>query len=976
MPSLKGNISMPAVCAAILFALFSSSASFGQYTISTVAGGGPNGLAALSSSIGYPGSIAFDSSGNAYIADASSSLILKVKPGGSTGTVTIVAGNGSTGYSGDGGPATSATLDGPVGVALDSAGNIYIADTGNNRIRVVNTGAQTATIAGVSIQPGFIATVAGTGVEGYAGDGAAATSAQLYGPLGVFVDGSGNVFIGDSLNDAVREVSASTGNIQTVAGNGTYCADPTTACGDGGVATSANLDLPSGVFVDASGNIYIADTYTARIRVVNAGTGVITTIAGAYYQTQGGTECAPYVNPNPPNPPIAATAAQLCAPTGVYVDSAGDIFIVDSYNSVIDEVASGSSNITTVAGTGTAGYSGNTGAATSAQLDSPNYAFVDNSGDIYVADTDNYVIREVTGGNINAAIGNNSPSYSGDGGAATDAQLNAPNGVFVAGSDSVYIADTDSAVIRLANLGTSAVTINGIAIQPSDIQTVAGDAKAPCQSPTSTPACNDGSPALSAQFDSPSGVATDAAGNIYIADTADNRIRVVNTGSSAITIVGVQIGAGDVGTVAGNGYECTLPFATWPCGDGGAPTIAEIFQPQSVFVDSAGNIFIADTEDHAIRVVNTGTAEITLAGVQIPAGSIATVAGNGTKCSQNNSPCGDGAASKSAQLSFPWGIFVDSSENLYIADSGDNRIRVVNTGTQAVTIAGVSIQPGFIATVAGTGVEGYAGDGAAALSAELAGPTSLFVDSSGNIYVSDTANFVVREVVSSTGFIGTIAGNNTAGFSGDGGTSTSAQINALGVSGDSSGNIFIADIGNSRVRQLTPGATSQPSANSPQAQTVSAGGTASFDIQLTAHTGDPRYAITLSCAQSSLPPNATCSFSPSKITPGPAPVPFTLSVNVPANSAALQKPSGKHLELVFAFVPLAGILFGSAAGLKNKKSRWLLLAVLGGALILLNACGGSSSGSGSGTKYTIQVQGTTAVQPTPFAITTATLTVQ
>ena len=930
-----------------------------QYTISTIAGGGPNGLAALNSSIGYPASVVIDGLGNTYIADSWSSRILEVS---AAGTVTIVAGNGSSGYSGDGGPATSASLDTPLGVAVDSSGNIFIADTGNALIREVTA------------SNGTIQTVAGSASlgAGYSGDGGPATSSQLNFPAGIYLDSFGDIFIADAVNSAIREVVASTGNIQTVAGTPTVdCADPTTACGDNAPATSAQLDLPEGVFVDANGIIYIADTYTARVRVVNTTAAAITvatvtiapgniaTIAGAYYQTNGGTSCAAYVNPNPPNPALPALSAQLCAPTGVSADSAGDIFINDSYNSVVDEIPASSANLTTVAGNGTAGFSGDTGLATAAQLNTPNNIFLDSTGDIYIADTNNFVIREVAAStsDINTVVGNNTQGDSGDGGLATNAQINIPEGLFLDSTGDIFIADSFNSVVR------EVVAASG------NIQTVAGNPKTPCTVGSANyPACGDAGAALTAQFNSPSSIAVDAAGDIYIADPFINRIRIVTASTGNVTNF-----AGSPSNTA------CVPASYSTCGDGGAATSATLFQPFAVALDSTGNLFIADTDDHTIRVVNNGTAALVLAGVTIAPGAIATIAGNATQCSSASAPCGDGGASTSANLNFPNSVFVDSSENVYIADSGDNRIRVVNTSAASTTIATVTVPAGAIATVAGTGLEGYSGDGAAALSATLSSPSGLFVDSSGNIYVSDTANYVTREVVASTGFIGTIAGNNTQGFSGDTGSSTSAQINAAyAVFGDTSSNIYIADTDNSRIRKLTPNSSSQATAAPPASQTVSAGGTADFAIQLTAHTGDPRYAITLSCASSSLPTNATCSFSPSQVTPGPAPVPFTLTVTVPAASAALINPGGHQLPFFFAIAPLAGILFTGALTRTNRRGRYLLLGVLATGLILLNACGGgSNSGSGgSGTTYTIQVQGTTAAQTTPFTITTASLTVQ
>lgn len=735
-----------------------------QYAITTVAGGGPNNLTALNASIGYPGSVALDAAGNIYIADSYSNHIFKVD---TTGNLTVVAGNGTPGYSGDGGPATSAALNNPEGVFVDGSGNIFIADTDNCLVREVSGG--------------NISTVAGNAALGercgYAGDGGLATSAQLYDPFGIFVDGSGNIFIADTDNCLIREVSG--GNISTVAGNPTASPSPCGYAGDGGVATSAQLDEPFGVFVDGTGNIFIADSGNNLVRVVNPTTAPITiagvsiaagniqTVAGAYYDSEGGTACELSGDSG------VATSADLCSPYGVFVDSSENIFIADTDNFAIREVAASTTDIiTTVAGTlGVQGYSPNGTVATSADLNYPSNMVVDSSGDIYIADTDNFVIREVTGGAIQTVVGNNTLSYSGDGGLAVDAELSAPAGVALDASGNLYIGDSDNSAVR------EVVAASG------DIQTVAGSLTS-CAS--STAVCGDGAAATSAQLNTPQGLFLDASGNVFIADTEDNRIRVVNMGTAAVTIAGVAIQPGDIATVAGTGTAGYL-------GDGGLATSAELSNPYGVFVDSAENIFIADTGNDVIREVSS-------------AGTITTVAGNGTDCTPATAACGDGGAAASAQLSSPTGVFVDAAENVYIADAFDNRIRAVNTSTQSVTVAGTTIAAGDIATVAGTGTRGYAGDGAAAASAELDTPYGLFVDASGDIYIADTENAAIREVVASTGFIQTVAGTPlTPGFSGDGGQSTSAELNSpSGVFGNSAGDLFIADTENARVRELAP----------------------------------------------------------------------------------------------------------------------------------------------------------------------------
>jgi sugar lactone lactonase YvrE len=337
----------------ILLTLAMSCSAFGQtYTISTFAGngtagfGGDNGPATGATL--SPAGIAVDSAGNLYIAD--SNRIRKI----SKGAITTVAGNGTYGFSGDNGPATSAQLFNPRGVAVDAAGNLYIADTYNNRIRKVSGG--------------VITTVAGNGTSGSRDDNIPATSAQLNWPYGVAVDSAGNLYIANTYNNRVCKVSG--GMITTVAGNAIHGFS-----GDNGPATSAQLSWPDGVAVDAAGNLYIADTDNNRIRKVSGG--VITTVAG------NGTEG--FSGDKGP-----ATAAQLGWPYAVAVDAAGNLFIADTYNNHIRKVSNGV--ITTVGGDGTFGFGGDNGPATSAAV-SPAGIAVDSAGDVYIADTVNNRIR-------------------------------------------------------------------------------------------------------------------------------------------------------------------------------------------------------------------------------------------------------------------------------------------------------------------------------------------------------------------------------------------------------------------------------------------------------------------------------------------------------------------------------------------------------------------------------------------------------
>ncbi len=333
--------------------------------------------------------------------------------------------------------------------------------------------------------------------------------------------------------------------------------------------------------------------------------------------------------------------------------------------------------ISTIAGNGTAGYSGDSGAATSAELFFPEEVAVDASGNVYIADLRNNRIRKVTAatGIITTFAGTGTAGYSGDGGAATSAELSYP-----------------------------------------------------------------------------AGVAVDASRNVYIID--DNRIRKVTAATGIIT------------TIAGNG---TAGYS----GDGGAATSAELYYSNGVAVDASGTIYIVD--NNRIRKVTSST------------GIITTIAGNGTA-----GYTGDKGPATAAELSYPGGVAVDALGNVYIADVANNRIRKITAST------------GIITTIAGNGALGYSGDGGAATSAELNLPSGVAVDASGNVYIADDSNNVIRKITAGTGIITTIAGYGSPGYAGDGGTATSAQLNdPQEVTVDTLGNVYIADLGNNRIRKLS-----------------------------------------------------------------------------------------------------------------------------------------------------------------------------
>jgi uncharacterized protein (TIGR03437 family) len=681
---LPGAFGMRLLPAVLLTVAVSSIASGQTYTISTFAGGAlPVNISGTSASLS-PGSVATDPAGNLFFVNQNTIL----RWDATTGILTRVAGNVMTGFSGDNGPAMSAQLYFPTDVAVDSTGNLYIADTDNNRIRMVANG--------------VITTIAGNGFGGFSGDNGRASDARLAGPQGVAVDSAGNLYIADTGNNRIREVS--NGVITTVVGNGLA-----EFGGDNGAAANAQLNSPYGVAVDSAGNLYIADTENQRIRKVS--NGVITTIAG------NGT--AGFSGDNGP-----ATSAQLATPLGVAVDSAGNLYVADRDNSRVRKVASGV--MTTVAGNGTQGFGGDNGAAVNAQLNFPHGVAIDSAGNLYIADSGNSRIRKVANGVIATVAGGG--TLAGGSGPATSLQLGDPSGVAVDSADNLYVADWASNRIWEVS--------NGL------ITAVAGNGTAGFS--------GDNGPATSAQLNSPFSVAVDAPGNLYIADSNNNRVR--------------KVANGVITTIAGNGFG---GFS----GDNGPATSAQFF-PVGVAVDSSGNLYISDTYNQRIRKVASGV--------------ITTVAGNGTCCSSGD----NNATATGSTLSGPIGIAVDAAGNLYIADNFfDTRVLRVSNGV--------------INAVAGNGTEGFSGDNGPATRAQLWDPTGIAVDSAGNVFIADFINQRIRKV--SGGVITTVAGNGAEGFSGDNGPAFNAQLSGpQGVAVDSSGNVYIADGGNSRIRLLTP----------------------------------------------------------------------------------------------------------------------------------------------------------------------------
>ena len=708
--------------------ILGASSGYAQGQINTVAGSAwsfpATPITATSAPLGTVTAVAVDASGNVYACDIGNRRVVKMTVAGS---LTVVAGTGSFGYSGDGGLATSAALSFCFGVAVDSSNNVYIADTLNHVIRKV-TGTTITKVAG----DGF---TDANGNGRFLGEGVAATSASLNFPYGVAVDGANppNIYIADTVNNRIRKVDAVTKFISTVAGTG----DPT-------VLNQPNAVAVSGV------NLYIADTLNHRIRKVATTGGAITTVAGT--GTAGGTGDGGF-----------ATLALLDNPLGVWV-AGTDIYVADTFNGRVRKFTDGG-DINAFAGNGNYSFSGDGGSPTAAAFASPSGVAVDAAGaTVYIADTDNKRVRKVTpliSGTIRTFAGNGEFKYrsgavGGDNVAPTSAFLNLPSGVAAQVDASknitLYIADTNNNRIRKVTLPASGV--NPI------ITTLAGTGQFGF--------AGDSGDATLAQFNVPSGVALDASGNnLYIADRYNHRIRkvdlslptpTINTvagdGTTAVLnqptgvaldglgnvfiadknnhrvrrLSGCPSACGALTTVAGTGTAGGL-------GDGALATLAQLNTPTGVTV-SGSTIYVADTFNHRVRKFTVG-------------GNITTVAGTGTLGFSADFPVP--ILATTAQLNQPSGAAVDLAGNVFIADKNNHRIRKVNASD------------GKITTVAGNGSFDFSGDGGAGTSAAIATPSGVTLDTLGNLLIADTSNDRVRKLFAGVVTAGTAAGP-PAGF--------------------------------------------------------------------------------------------------------------------------------------------------------------------------------------------------------------------
>jgi trimeric autotransporter adhesin len=691
---LRSSQPWRAICLLALFLGLSFTVT-AQYTISTFAGGGVgDGGPATSARLNSPASVIKDAAGNIYIADGSHHRIRKVNP---EGIITTVAGNGTQGFSGDGGAATAASLNFPNSIAINSSGELYISDSNNNRIRKVST-------------EGIITTIAGNGTADFGGDGGQATAASLNRCGDIILDGAGNLIISDRGNHRIRKIST-TGIINTIAGTGV-----SGFIGNNGDALLAQLNSPSGLALDAEGNLYISDTWNHRIRKINTN-GIISSIAGLGFDSgltgNGGL----------------ATSASVPNPGGLTINSIGEIYLTDSNRRVRKISTDG---IISIAAGGNSEFPlGDGGPATSAALYSPSDVIVDEAGNLLIAMGNNIVadgaynrirIVNTSTGIINTMAGG-ANRFSGDGGPATLSMLNSPNEITTDEAGNIYFADRNNHRVRkIAADGT--------------ISTIAGTGF--FEFPAVTLYNGDNQPATSANLFYPTGVAFHA-GNLFIADQNNHRIRKIDA-------------SGNITTVAGNG---TAGFG----GDGGAAIEANLNFPHGVAVDAAGNLFITDMNNHRVRKVTTD-------------GIITTIAGNGVAGQ------GEEGLAVNSSFSYPKGITIDDLGRIYIADAGNNRIRRISTNgfigsvassglwgpySVAVNSAGVLHisdtgnhrikrleSDGTLTTIAGSSDgfinSGFKGDGGSATDAFLNKPYGIAIDGSGNIYIADSFNNRIRKL--------------------------------------------------------------------------------------------------------------------------------------------------------------------------------------------------------------------------------------
>ncbi|MBK8871069.1 MAG: hypothetical protein IPN19_08460 [Elusimicrobia bacterium] len=727
-----------------------------------------------------------DNAGNIYVADASQNRVRFVPKASGTyfgqamtaNAIYTIAGNGNYSYAGDGGIATAGKIKSPSGVTVDSDGNVYIADTGNHRIRFVPK--TSGTFFGQAMTANYIYTIAGNGTGGYVADDVAATSTQIKTPYGLSVDIAGNLYVADYGNHRVRFVPKTSGTffgqamtanyIYTIAGNGTggYVSDDV-------AATATQIYNPYGVSLDAAGNIYVADSGNHRIRFIPklSGTNFGQSMTANSIYTIAGNGTAGYQADN-----VAAASTRINAPRNVRVDVNGHIYIADTGNQRVRMIPKASGTffgqamtanyIYTIAGNGTGGYLADSVAATSTRLYDPSGVSVDGAGNLYIANYTNNAVRFVPKSNgtyFGQAMTANyiyriagfRYGYSGEGGIATATMYYGMNGVSVDSSGNMFIVDTSNFRIRF--VPKTSGTFYGQSMVANSVYTIAGTGSFAFN--------NDGGVATTAGLKNPNSVYVNSSGNIYIADSSNQRIRFIPKTDG--TYFGQSWTANHMYTLTGDGT------ATYG-GDGG-PAVSGQVSPRHVSTDRDGNVYIADTGNHRIRFIPL--TDGTYFGVSMTANYIYTIAGNGT-----GGYVADNVAATSTQINAAWGVNVDYDGNIYISDTDNHRIRFVPKSSG--TYFGQSMTANYIYTIVGNGTAGYVSDNLAATATRISYPRRTSIDSGGNVYVSDYSNNRIRFVPKRSGtyfgqsmtanYIYTIGGNSLTGYNGENAAATGKGI--------------------------------------------------------------------------------------------------------------------------------------------------------------------------------------------------------
>ena len=596
--------------------------------VSTLAGSGSfgsaNGIGTVAS-FNFPTGIAVDASGNVYVADSFNNKIRKIT---SAGIVSTLAGSITNASGNLDGTGTAATFNSPKGVAVDASGNIYVADSFNHKIRKITPA-------------GLVSTFAGSGSNGSA-DGTGILATFSY-PTGLAIDASGNIYVADQGNDEIRKITAA-GVVTTLAGSAGHVY-PGSA---DGIGTAARFDDPSGVAVDASGTVYVADTLNHKIRKITTA-GVVSTLSGSYVSSS-------IIDG-------AAMDAKFDNPFGVAVDASGNVYVADSDHHVIRKITT-TGMVSTLAGSGSIGSADGTGVIS---LNAPSGIAVDTKGNMYVTNTGNCKIRKInTAGMVSSFVGSGADG-SADG-IGTTTSFKSPYGIAVDVSGNIYVADTYNHKIRK-------ITTTGV------VNTLAG---------SGAQGSADGVGAI-ASFNTPSSIAVDISGNVYVVDRGNHKIRKITAAGVVSTL------AGSIDNTSGN--------------TDGTGTAASFNSPYGVAVDVSGNVYVADTNNYKIR-------RITAAGV------VSTFAGSGTPGSA------DGTGTVASFIS-PYGVTIDVSGNVYVTDMANNKVRKITV-------------TGMVSTLAGSGSTGSA-DGIG-ITASFNTPEGIAVDTSGNLYIADTNNNIIRKI--------------------------------------------------------------------------------------------------------------------------------------------------------------------------------------------------------------------------------------